>query len=315
VQRAARLARRLDRLVDDLAAAPRPGSVQTWLAGTLDDPGLTVRYRRPGTGALVDASGGPAPPRTPPGATSVAVVRGNEELAVVLHGRGTAGTALLRQRLGAAARLVIDNERLRAELLAQLAELRRSRARLVESADSERRALERDLHDGAQQRLLAALHRLDRARAAGDAASVLPPLVEEADALVADVREFAHGLFPAVLEQAGLEAALETLGDTAPVPLIVEFDGPEAALPRAVARAAYAMVATTVQARCQGDVVRVRAQHRDGVLVVEVSGAEFPRPVDPETGGASWIDRVEAVGGSVDVTADGWRVELPCELP
>jgi signal transduction histidine kinase len=185
----------------------------------------------------------------------------------------------------------------------------------VDSADGERRALERDLHDAAQQRLLAALHRLDRARAAGPTHSVLPGLVAEAEALVAEVRDFAHGLFPAVLEQAGLSAALETLGDTAHVPLLVEFEGPETPLPRAVARAAYAMVATTVQAPRRGEAVRVRVQYRDGALVVAVSGASISEPEVLETGGASWIDRVEAVGGSVDVTADGWRAELPCASP
>jgi signal transduction histidine kinase len=314
VVRTERLGRRLDRLAHELAAAPRPGTLRNWLADILDDPCLVVSYRRPDTGTLVDATGSPTTAGVAPGQTAVPVGRGSDEVAVIVHGRGAAGTSLLQARLGAAARLAIDNERLRAELLAQLRELQLSRARLVAAGDVERRRLERDLHDGAQQRLLAALHALDRAAGASGDKPELRELVRHAEALLEELRRLAHGIFPAVVEHAGLLSALESLAETAPVPVLVEGDDGKVPLNAGVSRAAYAM-ADAIVAGAPTDthtVLVLRVAGFEDHLVVEAAGAGVGSAAAPEVPGASWRDRVEALGGRLSVSPDRVRVELPC---
>ncbi|HKP20941.1 MAG TPA: histidine kinase dimerization/phosphoacceptor domain-containing protein, partial [Thermoleophilaceae bacterium] len=156
----------IKRLAGDLGATPEPGSLRAALAGSLGDAGLEVAYRVPGTEAYVDAEGRPVQVPAGGGRATTPIVRGGEPVALVIHDRALPGAQELEREIGAAARLAVDNERLRAETLAQLEDLRSSRARIVEAGDSARRRIERDLHDGAQQRLLgirlALRHALER---------------------------------------------------------------------------------------------------------------------------------------------------------
>ena len=139
-------------------------------------------------------------------------------MALVIHDAALSGARELEREIGAAARLAVDNERLRAEVLAQLEDLRASRARIVEAGDSARRRIERDLHDGAQQRLLTLSYelRLARADAEADGDEALAPLLavdgEEVQAALAELRDLAHGIYPAILTEAGLGPALVDAG-------------------------------------------------------------------------------------------------------
>lgn len=150
------------------------------------------------------------------------IQRGGLTIAAVNHDPALTGTSELADQIGAAARLAIDNERLRAEVLAQLERVRASRGRIVAAGDAARRRLERDLHDRAQQRLLAARYELRLARAStGDdtqRAAEIERAIAEAKAALAELRDLAHGIFPAVLDDAGLGPALWALSAGAPSP-------------------------------------------------------------------------------------------------
>jgi signal transduction histidine kinase len=242
------------------------------------------------------------------------LVRSGQEVAVVVHDASGTAIAELRRAAGPAARLAVDNERLRAELLLRLEELRASRARLVETGDSERQALERDLHDGAQHRLLALGHDVRRVReAAGDRDDRLTAALLAAErgvqAAVADLRAVARGLYPAVLTADGLEGALWSLSDSAPVPFDVHTV-PGGRYPEQVERTVYAVAVEALEAARRrdpdgADGVRMEVREAGGRLVVRVDGAVGAPAV-------TVVDRVGALGGVVDGRRTGWHVELPC---
>jgi signal transduction histidine kinase len=308
VLRAARARRRVSRLAADLGAAPPPGKLRAALVAALGDPTVEVLYWLPGSGRYVDAGG---KPRTPPAEGTTAITRAGRPLAVIIHETATLDGEALERALGPAARLAIENEALRAEVLSQLEQLRASRARIVATADDARRRLERDLHDGAQQRLLAVglEVRLARARADGELAARLDRVGQALDRSFGELRELAHGIFPAVLTEAGLDAALETLADSAP--LAVELgEITQDRLPAAVEAGAYIAVDEAIRdAAARGAaVVDVSAGVEDGRLVVTAEDDGAPR-----AGGlVHVVDRVGALGGEIRVTARRLRAEIPC---
>jgi PAS domain S-box-containing protein len=191
------------------------------------------------------------------------------------------------------------SERKRAE-----AELRASRARLVEVADAERRRIQRNLHDGAQNRLTAVLLNLGRLRESPDKSNALLALsIDELAAGLQEIRELASGLHPALLSERGLAAALQALALRTPIPVQVAAL-PDRRLPERVEAAAYYVVAealANVQKHAGAHQVNVQATAQDGQLLVEV--------VDDGAGGADargsglrgLADRVEALGGSLEV--------------
>ncbi|MGW0944060.1 sensor histidine kinase [Streptomyces sp. NPDC002623] len=211
---------------------------------------------------------------------------------------------------------------------ARVVELTRSRARLVDAFEAERRRIERDLHDGAQQRLVAlsmalGLARLD-APPGGPLAEQLARAQDEAGAVLAELRELIHGIHPKVLADHGLAAAVADAADRSPVPVDVECELPEAArLPQAVEAAAHFVVREALAnvARHSGAArARVHVEHRDGgLLVLEVSddgggGADHARG----TGLTGLADRVSVLDGTLSVTSPPGgptllRVEIPCE--
>ena len=203
-------------------------------------------------------------------------------------------------------------------------ELKASRIRIVEAADEERRRLERNLHDGAQQRLvtLALTLRLARARLASDAGAALE-LLETASAELAEaleeLREFARGIHPALLTERGLEPALEALARRAPVPVDIDAALPER-LPASVEAAAYYVVAealTNVAKYAGASSARVHVVRSSEHAVIEVS--------DDGVGGANagrgsglrgLADRVEALGGRIEVDSPaGEGTRLRAEIP
>ena len=312
VWRVQRTERGITRLADQLGATPPPGSLGPALARSLGDDGLAVAYWLPSSGRYVDASGLEVDPQPGPGQASTTIVRDGQPVAIVIHDDAVAPAA----EFGAATRLAVDNERLRAEVLAQLGDLRASQARIVTTADTARRRLERDLHDGAQQRLLAASYELRLARSAATAAgeTALADAVAEASKqaqeAITDLRDLAHGIFPAILTEAGLEPALRSMADRAMLP--VELDEVVSRrYPAAVETAAYILVAAAIDTANQASATFVAASvvEADGQLVVEVRTGSEDRALDV---GVDIADRVGALGGRIVVDHGSVKAEIPC---
>jgi signal transduction histidine kinase len=213
----------------------------------------------------------------------------------------------------------LDNERLRALRLATLRELRISRARIVEVADSERRRIERDLHDGAQQRLLAIAfdlrlaHTMADRDGRSDVAALLGDAVSRSLALVEELRRLCRGIHPQVLSQAGLPAALEALADESEIPVEVSVDL-VGRPPLPVETAAYELVVDALgQGLARGaPALTVQVdQGADHMVVVAADGAVGAPEVH-----ARLADRIGALGGALTagVSEHGGylRAVLPC---
>jgi signal transduction histidine kinase len=208
-------------------------------------------------------------------------------------------------RLGAFAELV-------AQAIANVdarIELRRSRARIVEAADEARRRIERDLHDGAQARLvcLALSLRLAAGRAEPATAVAIEDCLDELRTAMAELRELARGLHPAVLTERGLVAALEMLAALSPVPVTLDADL-DGRLPIGVETALYFVAAealTNVAKYAQASSVTVTLRRGDGAAEIAVAddGSGGARP-DGGTGLRGLRDRVDALGGDLSVTSD-----------
>ncbi|MEA2422924.1 MAG: hypothetical protein QOF55_2023, partial [Thermoleophilaceae bacterium] len=277
-------------LVVELERSPGPGGLRAAIAHRLGDPSLELRY-------------GPVEPR--PGRQLTPLVSGGRELAVAEHQPGLFDDPALAPQVASAARLALDNERLQAELGAQLENLQASRARIVGTSDAERRRLERDLHDSAQQRLVALSISLSMAQQ-GEPDAKAERAVVALRELLADLRELAHGLYPVVLADEGLGAALEALLEEPDTEL--RFDGPlpDERFAPPLEAAAYLVVREVARG---GGVVRVARE--DGALVI---GAATSR-VDPDEL-VHLEDRVGAVGGTLNVERPaGDRMRLRAELP
>lgn len=305
-----RMLRRMAGLVAELGQRPPAGGFEESMRAAVRDDDVEVRYWMRERGEYVDSEGWPRPDPGPDGLARAHVVRGEEPVALVSYDPERIDVASLEQQLGAAARLAIDNERLRAESLANLRELTESRARVVAAGDQQRRTVERDLHDGAQQRLLAVVFELRLAR--GDAAAAsddalaarLDEAVESAGAALAELREFAHGVFPAVLDESGLEQALWSLADRAGVMVDLNVRLGDGAATPVAERAAYLVAKAAVDAAA-GE-LSLAVSRQDGQIVLVASGVG-------EVDEVHLADRVGAVGG--DLRHGGGRLEavIPCE--
>lgn len=296
------------------------------LADALGDPTLELAYWLPRSGSYVDAAGRPV--RLPDSDSRDRVVtiveHGDRPVAAMVHDSALAEQPELVRTVGAAAALALENERLEAELRARVEELRSSRARIVEAADSERRRLERDLHDGAQQRLVSLSLKLRLARSkaveGSETAELLEEAMDELGQATAELRELARGIHPAVLSDRGLRAALDALAGRAPLPVEVERV-PRERLPAAVESAAYFVVAealTNVARYSQASRADVDIAARDGVLRVEIRD-DGVGGADPTRGSGlnGLADRVSALDGTLTVVSpagEGTTVtaELPC---
>ena len=328
---AALLQRRLARgavagLVVELGEGATAIDLKEALGRTLGDPSLELAYWVPASGRYVDSDGTPVHLPTPGGERAATVVeREGEPIAALIHDPALAENSELVQSVCAAAALTLENARLQAELRARLTELQASRARLVEATESERRRIERDLHDGTQQRLVSIAMALGLAESklAADRPAVEPVLREARDALtvaLAELRELTQGIRPAILVERGLAAALDDLSRRAalPVRLDVAISG---RLPEEVEGAAYFVASealTNAAKHSHASEVRLHASLEGGVLALEIS--------DDGIGGAATgvgsglrglADRVEALGGQLMVSSPPGRgttlrAEIPC---
>jgi signal transduction histidine kinase len=272
------------------------------LAGESLNDYETVRLRKDGT--LVDVSIAAAPVRDASGRAVANMV---------------AYTDITERKAQDA-----EVHRLNAELHAKLEELAASRARIVAAGDVERRRLERNLHDGAQQRLVAlslslrlVLAKLDADPEA--ARAMLATAGDELALALEELRELARGLHPAVLSDHGLRAAVEMLAGRVPVPVEIA-DIPAERLPEPVEAAAYYLIAealTNVAKYARASKVRVQVRASDASVVVEVSD-DGVGGADPAGGSGlrGLADRVEALGGSLEIASPpGAGTSLRAEIP
>jgi signal transduction histidine kinase len=306
--RARRTRSSLARLVVELGESPPPGGLRDALAEALADPDLEIAYPV-GDGRYADVSGRAVDVDADDRAATP-LVRDGRNVAHVLHRADLLDNPELIEEVASAAHLGLENERLQAEARAQLEDLRSSRARIIAAGDAERRRLERDLHDGAQQRLvgLSLGLRLLRTQHGTDEDGRLAARLDDAEAelsrAIAELRALAHGIHPAVLSDEGLAAAVEALAEEAPVRIAAL---PQERFPAAVETAAYLVVAEAAKTGA----VRVSVERRNGALVVDVEA-----DAEPE-GLLDLEDRVGALEGRVAVehVSEGGvriRAEIPC---
>jgi signal transduction histidine kinase len=319
----------LAELMVELGRLPDPDRVRDALARALGDPSLRLLFWQPDSGGYIDTHGIPATlPAAGPGNAVTTLEHGGQRYGAMIHDPFMLDDMTMLEAVGAAGRLAIENARLQAELRAQLAEVRASRARIVEAGDAERRRIERDLHDGAQQRLLAirlAL-RLARERADRDDAELQTLLSEADEELIAgldDLRSLAGGIHPAVLTDEGLPAALAMLARRSTVP--VELHAvPAERLPAALEAAVYfvacealANAAKHAHASC----VIIAVTQQEGRLQLSVSDDGIGG-ADPAAGSGlrGLADRVETLDGELHVSSEPGAgttllAVLPCSHP
>jgi signal transduction histidine kinase len=311
------LAVQLNRLAGNIRTAPAPGQLAAALGRAVRDPDLQIRYWVKERGEYVDADGRPVVlPVADESRRLTAVTRNGALVATIVHASRVDG-AQLDRALGAALRLVLENEQLRAAALAELAEVQLSRTRIVERAASERRHLERNLHDGAQQRVvtLALLVRM-LANAAPDEVTV--KLADHASVLVRtileELRRVARGIYPAVLADAGLAGALHDLADsstdvsvTVDSPTLNRYDG-------VVESTAYlVVVAALADARDRSARrLAVSAVESDGLLVLRLDDDSSPGPAHAT---ADLADQVAALSGRLCVGSGGDGAHVVMEIP
>ncbi len=294
------------RLAVDLERSAAAGGLGPVLGGALRDPGLRLGYPIGPGERVVDVEGRPL--ALDPLRRVTPLVAGDGVVALVESDATTA--VALERELGPAAALALGNERLRAEALGRLADASEARARTVDAADAARRRMERDLHDGAQQRLLALTYdlrvALTIAESSGDDEEAAAPLrlaLERARTASEELREIAHGIFPAELETSGLEAALESLADVRPLRLAVSLPSGRRYRPD-VETAAYAVVVEALDTA--HGTVAAELREEDGSLRLSVHGVGSwrERLVHVE-------DRILAAGGTVAVNDGALEVALP----
>ena len=295
-------------LVVELGAQPPAARVRDLLARALGDPSLELVFWRAAANSYVDPAGRAASLPVPESSQAVTFLEGEgERLGALMHDRSLLDDPQLLEGVAAAARLALDNARLQAELRAQLREVRASRERIVQAGDVERRRIERNLHDGAQQRLLAI--RLAVRFALKDAGHLDAQLAhidgELADTLD-ELRTLARGLHPPVLEQEGLGPALQTLGRRAVVPVEIG-ELPDARLPPPVETAAYYVAAEALAnagKHARASHVRIDLICTGSAAVLEI-GDDGEGGADANGSGLRGLrDRVEALDGSLVVESE-----------
>jgi signal transduction histidine kinase len=303
-----------------------PGELRDELALALDDRTLEVAFWLPDQHEYVDAAGTSFPvPIDGPERAVTRIEHDGQQLAVLVHDPTLRDEPKLVEGVAAAARLALVNARLHAEVRAQLEMVQESRARIVTAADEERRRIERDLHDGAQQRLVAlALELRGAQRRLGEGSDpemdrLLESTADELQVALQELRELAQGIHPGILTQGGLSPALESLAARVPIPVSVAAT--QDRLPPDVEATAYFVACealTNVVKHAHATQAAIRALRNDGWLVVEVE--------DNGVGGASTqdgtglrglADRVEAHGGHFRIESapgSGTRIlgEIPC---
>jgi signal transduction histidine kinase len=301
-------------LVVELGAPGAAVDLRGALSRALGDPSLALAYWYPAESRYVDPGGRPVElPEAGTGRGSTVIERDGQPVAALIHDPALEYNSGLVDSVCAAAGLTLDNERLQAELRARLVDLQASRARLVEATDTGRRRIERDLHDGAQQQLVALRISLGLARqlvtsSPGEAAELIAQTERQATDALEELRELARGIYPPLLADLGLRAALEAQARKAAIPVTVE--APDLGrYPQKIEAAVYFCVLEALQnvakyAQAPAARVTLRPDGQWLVFTVEDDGRGFDPATTPRGTGLQGIsDRLGALGGTADVTA------------
>jgi signal transduction histidine kinase len=321
----ARLARSaVGDLIVELRGDLAPRELRDALARALGDPKLTLAYWLPHFERYADLDGRSHDVPSPDGRSTTLLERDGAPVAALIHDPALDDEPQLLDAVGAAAGIALEKARLQAELAARLEEVKGSRVRVIEAGQTERKRLERDLHDGAQQRLIAlslTLRMLERELK--DNPSVLGQLEDaqrEITRSLDELRDIARGLHPAVLTAHGLAVALEQVVARAPLSVSLTVEVGER-LPEAVEVAAYYVVTESLvnvgrHARATAASVRI-VRSEEGVVVEVVDNGIGGADTRLGSGIRGLADRVEALGGRLRVwTPHGGgtrvRAEIPC---
>jgi signal transduction histidine kinase len=314
-------------LVVQLDQTRSPETLQDVLARTLKDPSLQIAFWSDDMEDYVDLEGRPVQLPAADSYRAVTLVEcKGAPLAAMIHDPALADERELVRAVAAAASLGLENERLHAQVRAQLEEVRASRARLVEATDAERRRVERDLHDGAQQRLVSLSLTLHIAQAQLDPKTnpelerSLQQAAQELKLALSELRRLARGIYPSILTHQGLGAALEWLAQQAPLPVEVTVASSDR-YPAAVEATAYFVICealTNIAKYANASAATITVERADGRLIVQVSDDGIGG-ADPTQGSGlrGLADRVAALEGQLHVDSpagQGTRVraELPC---
>ena len=304
--------------------ALRGPRLEAGLAATLGDPELVLAYRVPGQDAYIDGAGRPVERPAPDGGrTAAPIERDGRELGMLVYDSSLDDDPDLVGAVAATAAIALDDARLHAESDERLAELHASRERIVAASAAERSRLERNLHDGAQQRLVSvalALRAIERQLGADQtsARALVQSASDELSQSLEELRELARGIHPAVLNH-GLKAALESLASRAAVATTVSFAAP-GRLPEPVELAAYFVACealANVAKYARATNVSVRVSRPNGAAVIEIAddgvgGADE----SAGTGLQGLADRVAALGGTLRILSPpGGGTVITAELP
>jgi signal transduction histidine kinase len=320
----ARLARSaVGELLVELREDPAPEDLRDALARALGDPSISLAYWLPDFGVHVDAAGQPVASATEGARSTTVIEHESRPVALLEHDAALDDEPELLEAATAAAGIALENARLHAELRARLDELYASRARVLEASQKERQRLERNLHDGAQQRLIALSLDLSvlgmRLGGDADAQARLERARNEIATSLEELRDVAHGLHPAVVSGHGLAVALESLVAEAPIPVTLAVDLPER-LPEQLEVAAYYIVSESlanIGKHAKATSASIDVSRSNGQVSVEIVDDGIGG-VDTEAGSGlrGLADRVEALGGKLRVwSPEGGGTRLRAEMP
>ena len=315
----------LKKIVSRLVENPSASQLRTTLADALDDPSLELGFRLEQADGLVDSAGEPLASTPPAGQSSTPVMRNGETIAVIMHDAALDTDPELVAAAGQSLLLAIENGRLTAELQSTSTELRAARARILTTGDDQRRKIERDLHDGAQQHLVALGIRVGMARELADPAVAqrLDDVNKELNEVIEELRNLAHGLYPPVLRDFGLRGALASAVRRSASPSTVEA----AAIGRyshQVEAAVYFCCLEGLQNVDKhaglGATAVIRLWERDSRLYFEIvddgGGYDVESALRSGQGLANMSDRIAALGGTLVVeSTPGRGTTLRANIP
>jgi len=280
----------------------------------LRDPSLTIAYRGPAVGSYVD-SAGHVVTMPPPDGRALAWIGGdNGPVAAVIYDGELRDQERFLEAVGDAALMRLENARLEADLRASTADLMASRIRLVESAHAERRRIERDLHDGVQQRLVVLRIKLESAaqtlrRDPEQGQQMIGAIGTQMDEALEELRALARGIYPSLLQEHGVVEALKSAARRSPTPVSVRGPG-IARYPEDIEVAVYFCCLEALQNVAKhggegaGPAVRLWQDGERLRFEVRDSGAGFdPAAVDSGSGLVNMRDRIEAVGGMLRISS------------
>jgi signal transduction histidine kinase len=316
----------LDRIAHNLRGGASPASVRRALVDALEDPSLRILQSFPdGSGAWVDESGSVAALADHPGDGVTEIASATRRIAIV-HDPTLSADPFLIQIIGSYALAALENDRLSGELDSSREQLAESRLRRLTTEQSARQKIERDLHDGAQQRLVALRVKLELAATVLETkdpanARTIRALGEDVDTTIDEVRAFARGIYPALLAQTGLKPALRSATRDAPLPAVVRADR-LGRYPAETEATVYFCCSEALQNACKhaaGATGVMISLWQDRQLHFEVrdDGAGFALQSTPYgTGLTNLSDRLAAVGGTMTIeSAPGHGTVLGGSIP